>query len=334
MGAQERVREGPVLSLAEGCRQPLVISELTRRVLKGDRRALTRVITYVENGYPEGREAIRELFPHSGCAHVVGITGPTGAGKSTLVGAIAREMRRRGQTLGIVAVDPTSPFSHGAILGDRIRMQDLTSDPGIFIRSMATRGALGGLAATTDDVVTVLDAAGKDVVMVETVGAGQDEVEIADTAHTTIVINIPGAGDEMQAIKAGILEIADILVVNKADRPSAESLVKQLRMSLSLDRSAGWEVPILKTVAHKEQGITELVDAVERHRAYIAESGRLEEMRQHRARRQLLAVVQAMLLQSITGPATEDGRLTALVEAIAARELDPHTAAERLIGGA
>ena len=307
-------------------------SELVRRLLGGDRRALTRVLTFVENGYPEGREALRELFPHSGRAHIIGVTGPTGSGKSTLVGALAREYRRRGRTLGIVVVDPSSPFSHGALLGDRIRMQDLTSDPGVFIRSMATRGALGGLAAATNDVVTVLDAAGKELILVETVGAGQDEVEIADTAHTTVGMSMPGAGDDMQAIKAGILEIADILVVNKADLPAAESVFKQLHIFMSLDKNAGWQVPILKTVAHKEQGITEVADAIDNHRAYLRDSGRLEEMRRHRARRQLLSVTAAILLGRVVDSA--NNRIEQLVEAIARREIDPHTAAERLIEAA
>ena len=308
-------------------------AHLVERLLNGDRRALTRVLTWVENGYAEGREAMRGLFAHSGKTHIVGITGPSGSGKSTLTGALARELRRRGRTIGIVAVDPTSPFSHGALLGDRIRMQDLTSDPEVFIRSVATRGALGGLSATTTDVVTVLDAFGMDIVIVETVGAGQDEVEVADTAHTTIVVNIPGAGDDMQAIKAGILEIADILVVNKADLPSADSVAKQLHIFMELDRNEGWTVPILKTVAHKEEGIAELLDDVERHREYLASSGRLEEMRRKRARRQLLALAQALLLGNVL-ESVENGTLDRLVESIATRETDPHSAAEELIAGA
>ncbi|MFQ6020282.1 MAG: methylmalonyl Co-A mutase-associated GTPase MeaB, partial [Dehalococcoidia bacterium] len=212
--------------------------ELAERVLAGDRRALSRVLSYVEDGSPEGREALHLLYPSSGRAHVVGVTGPVGSGKSTLVGALAKEFRRRQRSVGIVAVDPTSPFSQGALLGDRIRMQELTSDAGVFIRSMATRGALGGLASATSDVVTVLAAAGWEVILVETVGAGQDEVEVADTAHTTIVVVVPGAGDDIQAIKAGILEIADILVVNKADLPVAGRTARQLEGMLSL-REAG-----------------------------------------------------------------------------------------------
>lgn len=308
-----------------------MIAELTQRLLEGDRRALTRVLTFVENGYAEGRELMRELYRHSGRAQIVGVTGPTGSGKSTLTGAVAREYRRRGKTVGIVAVDPTSPFSHGALLGDRVRMQDLTSDPGVFIRSMATRGALGGLAAATDDVVSVLDASGKDVVLVETVGAGQDEVEIADTAHTTIVVNIPGAGDDMQAIKAGILEIADILVVNKADLPSADSVFKALHIFLSLDKNEGWQVPILKTVANRSQGIEELLDAIEQHHDYLVRSGRMEEMRRHRARRQILAAAQIMLMGRLLSHNEEAGQLIAMVEAVAERRLDPRTAAEELI---
>ena len=308
--------------------------ELVQRLLDGDRKALTRILTYVENGYPEAREAMRDLFPHSGKAHIIGITGPTGSGKSTLTGALARELRKRDRSIGIIVIDPTSPFSQGALLGDRIRMQDLTSDPEVFIRSMATRGALGGLAAATNDAVTVLDASGKDVVLVETVGAGQDEVEIADTAHTTIVINIPGAGDDMQAIKAGILEIADILVVNKADLPAADSVAKQLHIFMSLDRQEGWTVPILKTIAHKEDGIVELLDEVDKHREFLTSSGRLEEMGRHRARRQLLTLTQAMLLGDVLESVENNGTVDQLVESIAARGIDPHAAAERLIESA
>jgi len=308
-----------------------VTSDIAQRVLEGDRRALTRVLTWVESEYPEARDALRDLFPHSGHAHIVGVTGPTGSGKSTLLGALAREYRNMGRSVGIVVIDPTSPFSHGAILGDRIRMQDLTSDSEVFIRSMATRGALGGLAAATNDVVTVLDACGKDVVLVETVGAGQDEVEIAETAHTTVVINIPGAGDDMQAIKAGILEIADILVVNKADLPAAESVYKQLHIFMDLARYEGWEVPIIKTVSHKGEGIPELLQAIDKHRAYLETSGRLDQMRRQRARRQLLAAAQAELLSDLLAAAESNGRLDKLVDAIVDRELDPHTAAEKLI---
>ena len=305
--------------------------DLVARLLDGDKRALSRVLTFVENGYPEGREAIKALFSHTGHSHIIGVTGATGTGKSTLVGALTHEYRARDRTVGIVAVDPSSPFSRGAVLGDRIRMQELTSDPGVFIRSMATRGALGGIAATTNDVTTVLDAAHKDVIIVETVGAGQDEVEVADTAHTTVVISVPGAGDEVQAIKAGILEIADILVVNKADQPRADITAQQLHAFLNLGRDEGWEVPILKTVAIKGQGVVELADAIDGHRSFLETSGRLEEARRTRARRQLLALAQGELLSRVLATAEANGHLEELVESIVRRELDPHTAAQRLI---
>ena len=301
------------------------------RLLAGDKRSLSRVLSWVENNYPEGREAMRELYSHTGRAHIVGITGPTGCGKSTLTGALARGYRKQDKTVGMVAIDPTSPFSHGAILGDRIRMQDLTCDPGVFIRSMATRGALGGLAATTNDIVNVMDAAGKAVIIVETVGAGQDEVEIAGTAHTTIVVNIPGAGDDMQAIKAGILEIADVLVVNKADLPQADAVFKQLHIYADLQRNAGWNVPIVKTVAYKDKGIDELMEAIEKHRQFLGESGRLDKMLRERGRRQLLVTAQAIMMERVVKAA--DASIEELAGQIAAREIDPRTAAEQLIAG-
>ncbi len=311
-----------------------MIDELVARLLDGDKWALSRVLSFVENGHPEGLEAMKALFGHTGHAHIVGVTGAMGSGKSTLVGALAREYRTRERTIGIVAVDPSSPFSRGAVLGDRIRMQELTLDPGVFIRSMATRGTLGGLAATTNDVATVLDAAHKDVIIVETVGAGQDEVEVADTAHTTVVISVPGAGDEVQAIKAGILEIADILVVNKADQPRADITAQQLHAFLNLGRDEGWEVPILKTVAIKGQGVVELADAIDGHRSFLETSGRLEEARRKRARRQLLALAQGELLSRVLASAEANVHLEELVESIVRRELDPHTAAQRLIEAA
>jgi LAO/AO transport system kinase len=308
-----------------------VTDELVARLLEGDKRALSRILSFVENGHPDGRQAMKALFGYTGHGHIVGITGPAGSGKSTLVGVLAREYRARDRTVGIVAVDPTSPFTHGAILGDRIRMQELTSDPGVFIRSMATRGALGGLGPATNDMVSVIDAAHKDVIIVETVGTGQDEVEVADTAHTTIVISVPGAGDEVQALKAGILEIADILVVNKADQPRAETTVHQLHAFLNLSRDEGWDVPILKTVATKGEGIAELAEAIDGHRTFLETSGRLEEARRHRARRQLLTLAQEELLSRVLATAEADGEMDRLVEGIARREVDPHTAAERLI---
>jgi LAO/AO transport system kinase len=305
-----------------------------RQVLAGERRALARVISLVENSEPDGHEALRLLYPQTGRAHTIGLTGGSGSGKSTLAGALAREFRRRERSVGIVAVDPSSPFTHGALLGDRIRMQELTSDPGIFLRSMATRGSLGGLAPATAQVVAVLDAGGKEVVIVETVGAGQDEVEIAGAAETTVVVNTPGTGDDVQALKAGILEIADILVVNKADQPGADRLVQQLQAIVT--RGAGEErgVPVLKTVAITGDGVSELADAIDEHCRYLQESGRLERHRVVQARHQVLALARHELLARVLRATEENGRLDELVGAVARRDLDPRSAARRLIESA
>lgn len=308
--------------------------ELVRRLLDGERRALARAISLVENGAPEGRQALARLYRHTGRAHIVGVTGGSGAGKSTLAGSLVQELRRRGRTVGVVAVDPSSPFTHGALLGDRIRMQELTRDPQVFVRSMATRGELGGLAPMTAEVVAVLDAAGKDVVLVETVGAGQDEVEIASAAETTVLVVTPAGGDEVQAMKAGIMEVADIIVVNKADLPGAEALVAQLRAMTMQASSRPLEIAILRTVATKGEGIAELADAIEEHRRKLAASGELERQRLERARRQVLALARHQLLAEVLRATERDGRLAELVRSVARRELDPYAAAQRLIEAA
>ncbi len=305
------------------------MNELLERFLQGDRRALARVVTRVENDTDEGREYVRLLYPRSGRAHTVGITGSAGSGKSTVTGALAAEWRRRGKQVGIVAVDPSSPFTQGALLGDRIRMHDLALDPGVYIRSMASRGALGGLAPAVNDVVVVMDAFGFDVILIETVGAGQDEVEIAGTALTTVLVNNPGTGDDIQAMKAGIIEIADILVVNKADLPGADTLVSQLQALLTLAPAGARRPPILRTIALTGEGIPALADAIEAHRAELEHSGELERQRQDDARHQILAQARAILLERIRAATPED-ELDALVARVAARELDPHTAAEEL----
>jgi LAO/AO transport system kinase len=307
---------------------------LAQRVLDGERRALARAISLVEDGTAEGHRVLARLYPHTGRAHVAGITGGSGAGKSTLTSALALEFRRRGRTVGIVAVDPTSPFSHGALLGDRIRMQELTRDPDVFVRSMATRGELGGLAAMTGEVVALLDAAGKEVVLVETVGAGQDEVEVASTAETTVLVLTPGGGDEVQAMKAGIMEVADILVVNKADLPGAEPLVAQLRAVTAMASRGRLDVPIIETVATKREGVPGLADAIEEHRRRLEASGELERQRLERARRQVLALARQRLLARVLGATERDGRLDELVRSVARRDLDPYAAAERLIDAA
>jgi LAO/AO transport system kinase len=305
-----------------------VTEQLVQEALGGQRRALARLLTLVENGDPQGREALRLLYPRSGRAHVVGITGAAGSGKSTLIFALARALRAMGKRVGIVAVDPTSPFTKGALLGDRVRMQGLTSDPEVFIRSMASRGAIGGLAPTTVDMVTVLDAVGKDVVIVETVGAGQDEVEIMDAAHTVVVVTVPGTGDEIQAIKAGIFEIAHILVVNKCDLPRADLLARQLAEFVNLEKEDGWRVPIVQTIAIRDDGVASLVEAVEAHRRHLVSSGLMERLQREQARRRLLSAVHRQLWEIVW---REVGDWDELVEAVARRQVDPFTAAQGLV---
>jgi LAO/AO transport system kinase len=329
--------------------------EIVKGVLAGDRSAVARLISIMERGGDEARLALAQLYAHTGRAHVVGITGAPGTGKSTLVNEMAKGYRQRGLSVGIVAVDPTSPFSGGAILGDRIRMRDVSTDPGIFIRSMATRGSLGGLARATADAVHVLDAAGYPIVLVETVGAGQSEVDIARTAHTTIVVEMPAAGDDIQAIKAGILEIADILVVNKADLPGADNAVAALRAMLDLNAThdewhhgrlehtkdvAGtgdgvrpaWQPPVLKTVAARSEGIAELIGSVQAHLEYQVESGLRAQRQRERAEDELRRILRYTLLERLLVQIPERD-VEDTVQRIVARAVDPYTAAEALIAG-
>lgn len=326
--------------------------QLIEDLLAGNRRALARTITLIENDGAEAHGALAALFRRTGQAHIVGITGSPGTGKSTLVNTLAKAYRQRGYTVGIVAVDPTSPFTGGALLGDRVRMRDLSGDPGVFIRSMATRGSLGGLAQATADVILALDAAGFQRVLVETVGVGQAEVDIASTAHSTIVVEAPGLGDEVQAIKAGVLEIADILAVNKADREGADKTVtalhmvlgsgpagpRQLRhhgqlMAVNLPEPAqgeGWTPPIIKTVALRDQGVPDLVEAIEQHRAYLQASGELQRREEDRARTALIHILQAAVLRRLQEQVPAQ-QLRQLVTDVASREIDPYRAAEQLL---
>jgi len=330
-------------------------SDIVHRLLEGDKRTIARLISQVENDGQEALDALVNLYPHTGNAHIVGVTGAPGTGKSTLVNELAKAYRAANVTVGIVAVDPTSPFSGGAILGDRIRMRDLAGDPGVFIRSMASRGNLGGLARATADVVKVLDAAGYQVVLVETVGAGQSEVEIARTAHTTLVVEAPGLGDDVQAIKAGVLEIADILVVNKADRDGADHTLRALQMMLDLGTNSstdhhgqlmrtsgtqgaavydqGWRPPICSTVAIRSQGITELMQAIADHRLYLEESGAWAERERVRATAELDRLLRDHLVQQVLmriGPDAVDQA----VEKIIARQVDAHAAVVTLLADA
>ncbi len=313
------------------------MENIVERLLGGDRRALARMVTLIENEIPVARRYLAELHQYAGRAHIVGVTGAPGAGKSTLVTHLVRELRRRDAKVGVVAVDPTSPFTGGAILGDRIRMMELSGDPKVFIRSMASRGNLGGLAASTRDVVRAMDAAGYNPVIIETVGTGQAEVEVMRTAQTVLVVSAPGMGDDIQAIKAGILEIADIFVVSKADKPGADQTVAELAMLLSLDPTRRqhdkalpyWRIPVLKTAAIKDQGITGVVDAIQQHHHYLVESGMLA----NRAQRQVRSEVEALVLHAVVNTlkaSTTDAEWLHLVDDITTRKRDPYSVASEL----
>jgi LAO/AO transport system kinase len=308
------------------------MNNLLPEVLGGNPRAAARLMTLVENGQPEAVPILKELFPHTGKAHVIGVTGPPGSGKSTLTDRMTAELRRREKSVGIVAIDPSSAFSGGAILADRIRMQRHSLDEGVFIRSMATRGHLGGLARATNDVVDVLDAMGKDYVLIETVGVGQDEIEVVRAAHTTLVVAVPGLGDEIQAIKAGIMEIGDLFVVNKADRDGADRTAMEIETMLRLGGAEeDWEPPVLKTVASRSEGIPELLDALLRHERFLREAGRGQDKRRNRSQ----AVFWGLLHERMTARILErvgngDG-LDGLIDRIASRETDPYSAVEQVL---
>jgi len=303
---------------------------LARGVLAGDVLAIARMISRVERRGLDAADDMAELYRAGGRARVIGVTGPAGAGKSTLVAALGGEFRRRGRTLGIVAVDPTSPYSGGSVLGDRIRMQSLWDDPEVFIRSMATRGALGGITRATADAVAVLDAAGKDVVLVETVGVGQDEVEIAQAAHSVVVVSAPGLGDDVQALKAGLLETADVHVVNKADREGADRTVAELRAMLGMSAGDGWRAPVLPTCAESGQGVDELAAALDRHHDWLLSSGEIDERLRLIARHRLKTLLTAFVHERVDRPMPGSAFETA-VEALCRRTTDPWTAAHALL---
>ncbi|RMG73277.1 MAG: methylmalonyl Co-A mutase-associated GTPase MeaB [Chloroflexi bacterium] len=331
------------------------MKDLIQNILNGNRRALARMLTMVENEREGYQQALAALFPHTGHAWVIGITGAPGTGKSSLVNALAQKYRQQDKTVGILAVDPTSPFTGGAILGDRIRMRDLYSDPGVFIRSMATRGSLGGLSRATRDAIRVMDAGGFDVILVETVGAGQSEVDIVRTAQTTIVVEAPGLGDDIQAIKAGILEIADILVVNKADRVGAKNTVQALKMMLEIGHPAArtqpvlhhgelmqienhtsinptplWIPPIIQTITMDFTGIDALIQAIENHRAYIEQNHLSAEIERERIRIELYERLQNVLMTRLMNGLTQQ-QIEAVVERVRTRELEPSQAVMMLI---
>ena len=329
---------------------------LSRRVLAGSKRAIARLITQVENSHPDAPQALNALYPHTGQAHLIGVTGAPGTGKSSLVNQLAKAWRQQNISVAILAVDPTSPFSGGAILGDRIRMRELSGDPGVFIRSMASRGNLGGLARAAYDAIKVLDAAGFEIILIETVGAGQSEVEIARTAHTVLVVEAPGLGDDIQAIKAGILEIADIFVVNKADRPGANKTAATLKTMLELGRGKsaqimhhgtlmtveqpsppaesnfdkGWHIPVIKTIALKGDGVDDLLNAITQHRRQLIATGELLERNRARLADELEAHLQAELMRRLTRRLSRQ-TLSNIIAKLVDRSLSPYNAMQSIL---
>jgi LAO/AO transport system kinase len=300
-----------------------------KELLSGDKRAIARTISLVENG--TDTTILEKIFKHTGSAYHVGITGPPGAGKSTLVNAIAKQMLRKKKRIGIIAVDPTSPFSGGALLGDRVRMTDLALHENVFIRSMASRGSLGGLAQATKDVARVLDAAGMDFILIETIGVGQVELDIAQVCDTTVVALVPESGDSIQAMKAGLLEIADIMVVNKGDREGCDRLLTELKFAFEMrEQKAGWQYPILQTIATEEKGITELVAAIEAHSEYLTRTGKLENDRKSKLLLHVHELIEQNIRSHLRTRIIRDDELVTLVDRIYKRQINPYRVAERL----
>src|SRR3954470_10509405 len=304
---------------------------LAERLLEGDRRALARAITLVENEDPDGYEVVRAVYPRTGKAAVFGFTGPPGVGESTLIGALTKARRAADRTIGVLSIDPSSPFTHGAVLGDRIRLSEHFLDPGVFIRSMANRGALGGLSEAALQAALLMDAAGRDDVFVETVGVGQAEVDVIDHADTIVLVLMPGAGHSIQALKAGVMEIPDVIVVNKADHPLTDTMVREIRGVLSLAPQRGWRVPIVKTEATRGDGVPQLVEKLDEHRAHIEKEGTLSERRRRNLRNEVLALATARMRKRLEEELREDEEFAALLEQVVARELDPASAARALL---
>jgi len=307
--------------------------DLVERLLSGDRRALGKLMTLVDDGTSEGKDAIIRLFPKTGRAHIVGITGAPGVGKSSLINAITRKLREKGKTVGIIAVDPTSPFSGGALLGDRIRMQDHFTDEGVFIRSLASRGSVGGLSKSVNNVIRLLDAFGRDVIIVETVGAGQAEVDIVKVAHTVIVTLSPGYGDIIQMLKAGIIEIGDMFVINKSDLEGAHRAFEGLMSVLELSQQReGWKPPIIETIATAQKGVTELVETIERHREYLKKTKLINLRESKRVESELINLVNEHVYEKIKESSTGEGEnLKTIVSKVVSKQLDPYSAADKII---
>jgi LAO/AO transport system kinase len=304
---------------------------LAEGVRTGDTRALARAISLVENGDPLAYELVRDIYPDTGRTYAVGITGPPGVGKSTLISGLIGHIRAQERTIGVISVDPSSPFTHGALLGDRIRLSDHFLDPGVFIRSMGTRGHLGGLAETTLQALLVLDAAGKDLVFIETVGAGQSEVEVIGIADTVVLVLMPGSGDSVQALKAGIMEIPDVIAINKMDHPAAKTMLKEVRSILSLDRDRAWKPPIVLTEATRGENIPELWERVEEHRAHLESGGLLEERRRKNLAGEVFAVASGRAKAHLQQAVADDPELRRLLDEVQRRELDPLTAVKEIM---
>jgi LAO/AO transport system kinase len=310
---------------------PDLEQSLTQRLLAGDKRALARAISLVEADKPEGWELVREVYPHTGKAAILGFTGPPGVGKSTLLGALTKLERDRRRTIAVLSIDPSSPFTKGALLGDRIRLSDHFLDPGVFIRSMASRGALGGLSEATLQAALLMDASGRDVVLLETVGVGQAEVDIIDHADTVVLVLQPGSGDSIQALKAGVMEIPDVIVVNKADHPLTDTMVREIKGVLALGPRSGWRVPIVKTDALRGEGIEELAEKLSEHRAYIESEGTLSERRRRNLMSEVLAIATFRMRRELEASIAQDAGVKQLLERVAKRELDPASAASTIL---
>jgi LAO/AO transport system kinase len=315
--------------MAEAVSQPA--GTLGERLLAGDRRALARAISLVENRDPEGDRLVAELFPKTGHARVTGITGPPGVGKSTLIGAMTAELRKADRGVGVLSIDPSSPFTRGAVLGDRIRLSDHFLDEGVFIRSMASRGALGGLAEAALQAALLMDAAGKDDVLLETVGVGQGEIDVVDHADTIVLALMPGSGDSIQALKAGVMEIPDIIVVNKCEHPLTDTMVREIRGVLSLAPERSWRVPVVRTEAATGSGVAELVETIGKHRAHIEEEGTLNERRARNLRAEVLGIAAARMRRRLEERAEQDPEWADLLDSVVSRQTDPATAARKLL---
>jgi LAO/AO transport system kinase len=307
------------------------LEQLAAGVRAGDRRALARAISLVENGDETSYELVRELYPETGRAFVIGVTGPPGVGKSSLISSLVRHVRGHDHTVGVISVDPSSPFTHGALLGDRIRLSDHFLDPGVFIRSMGTRGHLGGLSEATLQAALLLDAAGKELVFLETVGAGQSEVEVIGIADTVLLVLMPGSGDSVQALKAGIMEIPDVIAINKMDHPAAKTMQSEVRSILSLDRDREWKPPIVLTEATRDENVAQLWERVEEHRAFLEQDGRLEERRRRNLAGEVFAVATSRAKLHLQAAVADDSELRRLLEEVQARELDPLSAVREIL---